>query len=102
MEFNISPEKILRNADGSLVRINTTVDDMINRQVEFPFLKEYNITMTGSGYCFKRDSQGFMPALAEHYYAERKRVKKSMLKHQALLEDVHREMKKRGMTVAEH
>ena len=102
MEFNISPEKILRNADGSLVRVNTTVDDMINRQVEFPFLKEYNITMTGSGYCFKRDFQGFMPALAEHYYAERKRVKKSMLKHQALLEDVHREMKKRGMTVAEH
>ena len=102
IEYNISPETIVRDRGGNLLKIPLTIDDVINKTADTSRAHDLNVTLPSSGYCFRKDKQGFMPYLCETYYAQRKAVKKSMLKHSEKLEEVHREMEKRGLKVPHH
>jgi DNA polymerase elongation subunit (family B) len=76
MQYNISPETLLAG------KMNVTVDQLLNKEINTTMLKEQNITLTANGVSYTKDTQGFMPALMEEMYKNRSRFKKQMLKIQ--------------------
>ena len=74
MQYNISPETLTDE------KISCTVDKLLNQEVDTDYAKRRNLSMTANGWCYTKEKQGFMPALMEKMYADRKKFKKQMLK----------------------
>ena len=74
MQYNISPETLTSE------KIPCTVDKLLEKQVDTEYAKRRNLSMTANGWCYTKEKQGFMPALMEKMYADRKKFKKQMLK----------------------
>jgi DNA polymerase elongation subunit (family B) len=55
------------------------------------------VTITPNGQFFRTDKRGFIPQMMEDMYKDRKKFKNLMLQKQQELEDIKREMKKRGL-----
>jgi DNA polymerase elongation subunit (family B) len=53
--------------------------------------------MTPNGQFFRTDIRGFLPKMMEEMYEARKKFKKLMIKYQQELEEVKKEMGKRGL-----
>ena len=77
MQYNISPETMVPYRDH-----NCTVDKLLYQEVDTTRLLEMNLTMTANGVCYRRDDQGFIPALMEKMYKDRSMYKKQMIKAQ--------------------
>jgi DNA polymerase elongation subunit (family B) len=75
IQYNVSPEKLIGNSP-----VRTSVNDMIDQNVELGFLKDKGACVTPNGAMFKTDSQGFLPEMMETMYNERVIFKKRMLK----------------------
>jgi DNA polymerase elongation subunit (family B) len=52
---------------------------MLNKQIDTGFLTEHNITMTPNAQFYRKDRQGFLPALMQSMYDDRTKYKKLML-----------------------
>ena len=76
MQYNISPETMLEG------RETVTVDYLLDKRVDLTHLVTEDKTMTANGVCYRKDKQGFMPALMEEMYKNRSIYKKQMLKIQ--------------------
>ena len=74
MQYNISPETLTDE------KISCTVDKLLNQEIDTSYAKRRNLSMTANGWCYTKEHQGFMPALMEKMYADRKKFKKQMLK----------------------
>jgi len=74
MQYNISPETFV-----GMHTDRVTVDRMLTKQLDTSFLKQKDLTMTPNGALFKRDKQGFLPALMEKMYSDRVVFKQKML-----------------------
>lgn len=74
MQYNISPETLTDE------KISCTVDKLLNQEVDTDYAKRRNLSLTANGWCYTKEKQGFMPALMEKMYADRKKFKKQMLK----------------------
>lgn len=61
--------------ESSIGKLSTIVDD----NVKFQFLSKTNLTRTGNGRFFIRNTRGFMPALMDKYYTDRKLYKQKMI-----------------------
>tara|TARA_Y100001963_G_scaffold146162_1_gene220725 strand:- start:6755 stop:8047 length:1293 start_codon:yes stop_codon:yes gene_type:complete len=89
MQYNISPEtKVPQNKDYSIT------PDSILKGKSVPH-DAYSVA--ANGICFRRDVQGFLPALMEQMYADRKQAKKKMIdcqKRQQLGEDLDKDIAK--------
>ena len=68
-QYNISPETL------SDVFLDFDTEYFIDEKP----LPNNGLAISGSGWCFKRDKQGFIPAIMELYYNERNAAKKEML-----------------------
>jgi len=78
MQYNISPEMMVsRDTIDNPLMFN--VSDLVNATVDTSFLKDANLSMTANKAFFKRDKQGFLPAMMEDLYRQRKDVKRNML-----------------------
>lgn len=77
MQYNVSPEKMIK---GDLM--TTSIDKMLEREVDLSELKKTNRTVTPNGVMFSREKQGFLPELMEKFYDERKLWKKRMIQYQ--------------------
>lgn len=80
MMFNISPETITD------YKVSTSVDKLLNKQIDTQLIKDNNLSMAATGWCFRKDKRGFLPILMENIYVGRSTDKKEMLKLEQQLE----------------
>ena len=73
MQYNISPDTIVDE------RIQCSVDELLEQKLDTTHLQASNLTMAANGQCFRKDFQGFLPAMMEELYESRKFYKKKML-----------------------
>lgn len=97
MQYNISPETIITDKFGEPFKRSLSIDELVNKKQSMEFAKTKGISVAASGYAFKRDKQGIIPYLCEHFYSERKQSKKKMLHYQQEHEKIMEELRHRGL-----
>ena len=83
MQYNISPETILRNPDGSAVKMELNLDKLVHKTEDTDFAHKNNISVAASGVCFTKERWGIIPQFCHNLYADRKANKKKYLKSAA-------------------
>ena len=83
MQYNISPETLVEPQDYTeemrkIISDGVSVDKMLSKSVDTTGLEK--VTMTPNGQFFRTDIQGFLPAMMEEMYEDRKKFKKMALK----------------------
>jgi DNA polymerase elongation subunit (family B) len=86
MQYNISPETIVPG-----IKANISIDDLLNK--EYQASSEY--CMAANGHYFKRDKQGFLPAMMQRMYDDRSMYKKKMIESQKQYENANTAEEKR-------
>jgi len=84
MQYNISPETMIDPKDYSdkmrkILSDGVSVDKMLSKQLDLSGLKEQKVTLTPNGQFFRTDIQGFLPAMMEEMYEDRKKFKELMI-----------------------
>jgi len=77
MQYNVSPETIIEGRHTSV-----SIDNLLNG--EYQAQGEY--CMAANGHYFKRDKQGFLPAMMQRMYDDRSLYKKKMIEAQKAYE----------------
>jgi DNA polymerase elongation subunit (family B) len=76
MQYNISPETMLRDSRGHTVKVETTVDELLDGI--FPEVPE-GYGLAANGCFFSKDHQGFLPEIMERMYNDRVVYKDKMI-----------------------
>jgi DNA polymerase elongation subunit (family B) len=84
MQYNISPETLIEPSDYTpvmreILSSGVDVEKMLYKKVDTSGLRSQNATLTPNGQFFRTDVQGFLPAMMEEMYEDRKKFKKLML-----------------------
>ena len=89
MQYNISPETKIA-LDNSEEVFGVGVDRILEGKCtdKLSALKEKGYSVAANGSCFTKEHMGFLPALMEKLYEERKIAKKNMLDAQQLQQDI--------------
>ena len=74
MMFNISPETLTE------YKMPVSVDSLLHNTVDTTYVKQENLSMAANGWCYRKDTRGFLPILMEKLYVGRSDDKKQMLK----------------------
>ena len=95
--FNISPETLLGSFDPVVgdYSVDKILSGIMSQYVDE--MVENNVAITGKGTVFSRDKQGFMPALMQELFAERKRYTAIEEAADAKLAPVMTEIERRGI-----
>lgn len=78
MMYNISPETFVGKYSETFTTediLNGFFDDPVRQQ----YMKDNNVTITPNGCMFRKDKQGFLPAIMKHLFNNRKIAKDKML-----------------------
>jgi DNA polymerase elongation subunit (family B) len=100
-QYNISPEKYVGkiemtdNVDELMETVFTENSDKGGKLLNY--LKDNDYTYTPNSCLWLRDSQGFLAALMEKMYNDRKVFKKKMIECQTKYQELYEEAKKRGL-----
>ena len=89
MQYNVSPETIVEGRHTSI-----SIDNLLNS--EYQAQGEY--CMAANGHYFKRDKQGFLPAMMQRMYDDRSLYKKKMIEAQKAYEKETNQESKREIT----
>lgn len=95
MMYNISPEKLIDRFDVD-EPLNFNVNDLVAGEPDLEFLKERGLTMAANRHFFEVESRGFLPAMMDHLYAQRKEVKQRQLAAEQEVEDIKSILHERG------
>lgn len=96
MQYNISPEMLV-DSPFEPEDLMFTVSDLVAGKVDTQFVKDADLSMTANKAFFKRDEQGFLPAIMDNLYSQRKVVKKKMLEADSDVELIKSILKERGV-----
>ena len=79
MQYNISPETLVDMSEDS--RFGIGVNRILSGECESKLndLKSTGNSVAANGTCYRKDVQGFLPALMEKMYKDRKMFKKKMI-----------------------
>lgn len=99
MEFNISPETLLRDKLGNPIVYPVDLEHLIAGTQNMSFAHENNYSVAATGVCFSREKQGVIPNLCETLYADRKQTKKRMLSMKNEHEKIVEELRHRGVEI---
>lgn len=91
MQFNISPETFLEHPPDELANISPTVDSLLDRSIDTSACKRHNVSLAANGECFSNEYRGFLPAVMQEMYTDRKFYKGEMLKAQGELDKIKNE-----------
>jgi DNA polymerase elongation subunit (family B) len=85
MQYNISPECLIEPEQYTdemreVISQGVTVDKLLAKQIDTSRLVD--VTLTPNGQFFTTTKQGFLPAMMEEMYQDRKKYKKLMLQAQ--------------------
>jgi len=89
MQYNVSPETIVEGR-----HTNISIDNLLNN--EYQAQGEY--CMAANGHYFRRDKQGFLPAMMQRMYDDRSLYKKKMIESQKAYEKETDKERKREIT----
>ena len=79
-QYNISPDTVLNKFDDLFpITAKASVDNLLSEDIDLTELKNFDVTMTPNGKIYRRDRQGFLPALMKKMYDDRVLYKKKML-----------------------
>jgi DNA polymerase elongation subunit (family B) len=97
MQYNISPETLIKPEDytdemRNILSQGVSVEKLLEKQIDISSLQ--GATITPNGQFFRTDIQGFLPAMMEEMYQDRKKFKKMMLNASQELENETDESKK--------
>ena len=90
MQYNISPETLIQDE-----RMDVNVDMILNQEADLSHLKGKPICANGA--MFRTDEQGFLPAMMQKMYDDRKRYKKMMIEAQNQLQSETNKDKRREL-----
>lgn len=99
MQYNISPETIIKNKLGEPIVVPTNLADLVTGSQDTSFAHSNNYSMAATGVCFTKEYQGLLPEMCENLYAGRKKTKKSMLNYKAMHEEILAELHHRGIDI---
>jgi len=88
MQYNISPETFAGKVNMP------DIDFLLEGTWEY---RDGMVTYAANGCTYRKDKQGFLPALMEKMYNDRVEYKSKMLEAKKRLELIDSEMKKRGL-----
>lgn len=99
IHYNISPETLAKKNFKGKIKINDILDKNENSETHkyLKQAKELDYSIAANGTMYRRDQRGFLPALMDKMYEERKMYKKKIIEAKKKLEEVNNEMKKRGL-----
>ncbi len=97
MQYNISPETLLKDKNGNPIIMSVDLDSLINKTQDMSFAHENNYSVAATGVCFSKEKQGLIPELCTTLYADRKKVKRGMLSSKSEHEQIVEELRKRGV-----
>lgn len=97
MQYNISPETLIEPENYTpemcdVLSQGVSVDKLLKCQIDTSRLE--NVTITPNGQFFRTDIRGFLPAMCEEMYIDRKKFKKMMLQASQEYENEKDESKK--------
>jgi len=91
MQYNISPETYVGRIDDGWPKIDELLKgDLGNLQPEYAY--------AANGTIYRKDKQGFLPALMEKMYNDRVEYKKKMIEAKKKLQKIDDELNKRGIS----
>lgn len=97
-QWNISPETLVQpdeyDSDLNKICSETSVDKLLNREIDTSVLKQKNISLSPNGQFYRNDVCGFMPIITDKMFADRQAYKKKMLAAQQELENEKDESKR--------
>lgn len=92
MQYNISPETKVPNMDGMFTRNIITPDGILDdTKITNEYLDKWkrdNLSVASNGICFTREYKGFLPAIMEKLYEDRKVAKRKMIEAQQLQQNI--------------
>ena len=97
MQYSISPETLIEPENYTdemreVLSQGVSVDKLLLKQIDTSKLK--GVTLTPNGQFFRTDKQGFLPAMMEEMYEDRKKFKKLYLQAKQEYENERDESKK--------
>jgi DNA polymerase elongation subunit (family B) len=90
--FDISPENLVEDK-----RMNVSIDSLLNQEVDTSSLKKDDLTMAANGCFFRRNWTGIFPEMMARKYKERKEFKNKTIESEKELEEVKKEIERRGI-----
>ena len=81
MQYNMSPETLTDNF------LQTTVDRLLNREVDTSDLVDQDLAMSANGHTFTRNQPGLFPEIVAKLFKDRQDYKKLMIEAQKNYED---------------
>lgn len=97
MQYNISPDTVVKAGDGKNLKTRYNVDKLINGIENTEFAKRNGYSVAASGVAFRKDKQGIIPFLCETFYVDRKKNKKTFLRYKSEHEKIVDELRNRGI-----
>ena len=101
MQYNVSPETKVNNMGNEMVTDIITpqllLDGNSDAWEQVTKWKDDGLSVASNGVTFTRDFKGFLPAIMEKLYEERKVAKKNMIAAQQQREAVDKELARRGV-----
>ena len=97
MQYNISPETI---TDHGMRGVISPEGILQNGKVSLSAIEEFkkkNLSVAANGTTYRKDIRGFLPELMETMYEDRKMYKKKMIAAKKDLEEINKELKRRGL-----
>ena len=92
MQYNVSPETKVNNFENDMFTNLISVDGLLNQsETTMSYVnewKEKDLSIASNGVTFTREFKGFLPAIMEKLYEERKIAKKKMIEAQQQREEV--------------
>lgn len=92
MQYNVSPETKVNNFGHDMFTNLISVDGLLNQsETTMSYVnewKERDLSIASNGVTFTREFKGFLPAIMEKLYEERKIAKKKMIEAQRQREEV--------------
>lgn len=89
LQYNMSPETVMQERTPGV-----TIDNCLSQTRPDPVCDG---AIAANGVHFRKDIKGVIPSIIDDLYAERKVIKKEMLRTQQKVEDIESELKKRGV-----
>ena len=96
-QLNLSPETKMQVWTDDLITVDSFLDDNNVAKKVLSKSKEQNLSVAANGVMFRKDFKGFMNELMETLYEERKDFKKKMLEEERKLQEIQKELSKRGL-----
>jgi DNA polymerase elongation subunit (family B) len=97
MQFNISPETLTEQGMRGTISPEGILKNGRNSMLFIEEHKKNDLSVAANGTTYRKDIRGFLPELMENMYQDRKDFKKKMIESKKNLEEINKELKRRGL-----